>query len=115
MASLLKVILMIEHGEFVPSVNIDDPNAFIDFVGSPAYVCDRTTAWTPDPGGVRRAGVNSFGFSGTNAHVVLEQPPAQAAVEDGRAAYIFTVSAKTPDLLRRLIHATATRLSLIHI
>lgn len=111
MASLLKVILMIEHGEFVPSVNIDDPNAFIDFVGSPAYVCDRTTAWTPDPSGVRRAGVNSFGFSGTNAHVVLEQPPAQAAVEDGRAAYIFTVSAKTPDLLRRLIHATATRLA----
>ena len=111
MASLLKVILMLEHGEFVPSVNIDDPNGFIDFVGSPAYVCDRAAAWSDAPGGVRRAGVNSFGFSGTNAHVVLEQPPAQASTEDVRAAYIVTVSARTPELLRELLRATAGHLA----
>ncbi len=72
-ASLLKVILALGRRELPPSLHFERPNPHIGLAGSPFYVVDRRRPWEgPAP---LRAGVNSFGFGGTNAHVVVEEAP----------------------------------------
>ena len=71
-ASLIKVALALHHRELPASLGYDAPNPAIDFETSPFRVNDRLTAWTAP---VLRAGVNSLGVGGTNAHAVLEQAP----------------------------------------
>ncbi|MCY1073919.1 type I polyketide synthase [Archangium lansingense] len=74
-AGLLKTALSLEHGKLPPTLHFEKPNPEIDFANSPFYVNAKLSDWTaPAP---RRAGVSSFGLGGTNAHVVLEQPPAR--------------------------------------
>ena len=77
-ASLIKVALALHHRQIPPSLGYEAPNPAIDFETSPFRVNDRLADW-PAPGRPRRAGVNSLGVGGTNAHVVLEEaapPPA---------------------------------------
>ncbi|WP_018884643.1 condensation domain-containing protein [Paenibacillus massiliensis] len=74
MASLIKAVLALQERKLPPLLHFEQPNAHIDFAASPVYVNDRLRVWekaaTP-----RRCGVNSFGFGGTNVHVVLEEAP----------------------------------------
>ncbi|MCC6811463.1 MAG: amino acid adenylation domain-containing protein, partial [Deltaproteobacteria bacterium] len=75
LVGLIKTALILKHGEIPPSINYSEPNPYIDFASSPFFVNDRLRAWpasTP-----RIAGVSSFGIGGTNAHAILEEPPAQ--------------------------------------
>ncbi len=100
-AGLIKTVLALEHGEIPPSLHFEQPNPRIDFVSSPVYVNTALTAW---PGGQagdapRRAGVNSFGLGGTNAHVVLEEAPAPQPSVRTRPWQLLTLSARTPDAL----------------
>ncbi|MFN3846207.1 MAG: type I polyketide synthase, partial [Paracoccaceae bacterium] len=74
-ASLIKVALSLHHRELPPSLGYEAPNPSIDFETSPFRVNDRLTAWQ---GPMLRAGVNSLGVGGTNAHVVLEEAPVRA-------------------------------------
>ena len=78
-ASLIKVALSLHHRQLPPSLGYEAPNPAIDFDGSPFRVNDRLTEWQGD---VLRAGVNSLGVGGTNAHAVLQQAPVRAASED---------------------------------
>ena len=79
-AGLIKVALSLYHRQLPPSLGYEAPNPAIDFETSPFRVNDRLTDWAgPEP---LRAGVNSLGVGGTNAHAVLEQAPADAAAED---------------------------------
>ncbi len=75
---LIKTVLALENREIPPSLHFEAPNPRIDLASAPVYV---NTALTPWPAGnvPRRAGVNSFGLGGTNAHVVVEQAPPLAA------------------------------------
>ncbi|HEY0780855.1 MAG TPA: type I polyketide synthase, partial [Thermoanaerobaculia bacterium] len=77
-AGIIKAILAIENGEIPPSLNYERPNPSIDFESSPFFVNTELTPW---PEGPRIAGVSSFGFGGTNCHVVLTEAPAVAPVE----------------------------------
>jgi len=77
-ASLIKVALSLHHRQLPPSLGYDAPNPAIDFETSPFKVNDRLSDWTAP---VLRAGVNSLGVGGTNAHAVLEEAPARAASE----------------------------------
>ncbi len=72
-ASLIKATLAVERGVIPPSLHFERPNPQIDFASGPFYVPTVATPWPA--GGPRRAGVSSFGIGGTNAHVVLEEPP----------------------------------------
>jgi len=80
-ASLIKAALALHHRTLPPSLGYEAPNPAIDFERSPFRVNDRLTPWEGE--GPRRAGVNSLGVGGTNAHVVLEEAPAPAAAEAG--------------------------------
>ncbi|SEB49905.1 Acyl transferase domain-containing protein [Rhodobacter sp. 24-YEA-8] len=78
-ASLIKVALSLHHRELPPSLGYEAPNPSIDFETSPFRVNDRLTPWQAP---VLRAGVNSLGVGGTNAHAVLEEAPLRAASQD---------------------------------
>ena len=95
--SLIKTTLALEHGEIPPTLGYEKPNPAINFAASPFLVCDRLTPW-PATNGPRRAGVNSLGVGGTNAHAVLEQAPARqpaAARADGEGPHLLVLSAKS--------------------
>lgn len=78
--SLIKAVLAVKHGEMPPTLGFEKPNPAIDFAGSPFVVNDRLTPW-PASSAPRRAGVNSLGVGGTNAHAIIEQSPVSNAVE----------------------------------
>ena len=94
---LIKAVYSVREGIIPASLNFSDPNPRLDLDAGPFYVADRTAPWSQDPG-PRRAAVNSFGVGGTNAHLILEQPP---AVQTGatRPYQLLTFSARTPTAL----------------
>ena len=71
---LIKAALAVQRGEIPPNQHFDNPNPHIPFDELCLKVVDEVTRW-PATGQPRCAGVSSFGFGGTNAHVVLEQAP----------------------------------------
>ncbi|MFE3838036.1 type I polyketide synthase [Pseudogemmobacter sonorensis] len=77
-ASLIKVALSLHHRQLPPSLGYEAPNPAIDFETSPFRVNDRLTEWQAP---VLRAGVNSLGVGGTNAHAVLQEAPPRPAAE----------------------------------
>ena len=109
MAGLIKTALMLEHRTLVPSLHFTSPNPDIDFAASPFFINTQTTEW-PAGDGPRRAGVSSFGIGGTNAHVVLEEPPARAVAPHGRERELLVLSARSEDGLRRATTALARHL-----
>ncbi|GAB1360921.1 type I polyketide synthase [Rhodobacter sp.] len=78
-ASLIKVALSLHHRQLPPSLGYEAPNPSIDFETSPFRVNDRLTEWSAP---ILRAGVNSLGVGGTNAHAVLQEAPPRMASED---------------------------------
>jgi acyl transferase domain-containing protein/thioesterase domain-containing protein/acyl carrier protein len=92
-ASLVKTALALHHRQMPPSLNFEAPNPAIDFAGSPFTVNDRLTDWVSD--GPRRAGVNSLGVGGTNAHAVLEEAPARRSDESDWPFQPLIVSARS--------------------
>ena len=74
-ASVIKVLLSLKHKTIPPSLNFEKANEHINFDDSPFYVNTELTDWKTEDSAPLRAAVSSFGFSGTNAHVVLEEYP----------------------------------------
>src|SRR5579859_8010622 len=72
-ASLQKVLLAMKQKKLVPSLHFRQPNPHFDFAASPFYVNTAVQDWKSEGGIPRRAEVSSFGFSGTNAHLVIEE------------------------------------------
>jgi acyl transferase domain-containing protein len=97
---LIKTTLALRTGEIPPSLHFTRPNPQIDFVSSPFFVNATLARWAPPAGVPRRAGVSSFGIGGTNAHVVMEQPPAVApSPAPSRAEQLLVLSARTETAL----------------
>jgi len=95
---LIKASLALEHGELPPSLNCAEPHPAIDFPSTPFRVNTELTPWVAD--GPRRAGVSSFGIGGTNAHVILEQPPTAApAAPPPRSEQLLVLSARSKSAL----------------
>ncbi|KAA1188678.1 beta-ketoacyl synthase N-terminal-like domain-containing protein [Paenibacillus sp. B2(2019)] len=116
-ASLLKVIGALKHKTLPPSGGFQEPNPFIPFVQSAVYVNDRKVAWEVE-GTPRRAGINSYGYSGTNCHLIVEEAfsdngSKEVAVskttspekEQRLKMHIFTLSATNETSLIRLVNA----------
>ncbi|MEQ9332959.1 SDR family NAD(P)-dependent oxidoreductase, partial [Thalassobaculum sp.] len=99
-AGLIKAVQALRHGEIPPNRHFERLNPHIDLDGFPVLLPQAPTPW-PERDGTRIAAVSSFGFSGTNAHVVLEKAP--ATTETGAApdrAQLVLASGATPAAAR---------------
>ncbi|WP_457773876.1 type I polyketide synthase [Phycobium rhodophyticola] len=109
-ASLIKASLALNNKAMPPSLGFETPNPTIDFEHSPFVVNDRLTPWERR-GGPRRAGVNSLGVGGTNAHVVLEEAPERMASEESDWPFqMLVVSGRTKAALDANARALAAHL-----
>lgn len=97
-AGLLKTVLALKHKIIPASLNFRTPNPNINFADSPFYVNTTSQPWEAN-GTPRRAGINSFGVGGTNAHAVLQEAPVMEPSGDGRPWQLIALSAKTPTAL----------------
>ncbi|ORW51286.1 polyketide synthase [Mycobacterium paraense] len=80
-AGLIKVVLSLQHEMLPQSLHFEKPSPHIPWDSLPVRVVDKATPWQAN-GKPRRAGISSFGFTGTNAHVLIEEAPAQPATPD---------------------------------
>jgi acyl transferase domain-containing protein/thioesterase domain-containing protein len=108
-AGLLKAALSVQHGCVPASLHVREPNPLIAWDRIPVRVATRLTGLR-DRGRPRRAGVSSFGFSGTNVHLIVEQTPPVAAVEEVAGESVLPVSARTSAALREQVARWAEHL-----
>jgi acyl transferase domain-containing protein/acyl carrier protein/SAM-dependent methyltransferase len=105
--SLIKVCLSMKHGQVPPSINFKQENRHIDFANSPVYVNTELKPWPVNASGSRIAAISSFGFSGTNAHLVLEQYVEELEIEQGSSAgqqpALIVLSAKSEGQLKERV------------
>src|ERR1019366_9624434 len=76
-AGVIKMVLAMTHGVVPATLHVDAPSSHVDWPAGAVQLVTGAVPW-PDGGHRRRAGVSSFGISGTNAHLILEQPGPEA-------------------------------------
>ncbi|MFY1636914.1 ketoacyl-synthetase C-terminal extension domain-containing protein [Solwaraspora sp. WMMB335] len=101
MPSLVKVVLALAHRRLPPSLHLRTPSPRFDLAAAGFQVVSESQPWTGD--GPLLAGVNAFGFGGTNAHAILQQAPAAPAAPGP------TVMAAKPAGPRLLTVSTASK------
>jgi acyl transferase domain-containing protein/SAM-dependent methyltransferase/NAD(P)-dependent dehydrogenase (short-subunit alcohol dehydrogenase family)/acyl carrier protein len=101
-AGLIKAVLALQHATIPPNLHFHELNPHITLGGTRFEIATSPRRWTG--GTVRHAGVSSFGFGGTNAHVVLREASAVAAARVPtaveRRTHLLPISAQTPAALR---------------
>ncbi len=108
---VIKTVLAMRHRLLPPSINFERPNPAIDFATGPFYVNATLATWERTDG-PRRAAVSAFGIGGTNAHVILEEPPQQGRPSgDPRPAHLLRWSARTAPALDAMLSGHATYLN----
>ena len=102
-AAVLKAIMAIKHGELPPSLHFQKPNRKIPFEDSPVYVNDKLTKW--ESRSPRRCGISSFGLSGTNCHLILEEytGPERQEADKTATANILLLSAGSREAFMSLL------------
>ncbi|MEM9821981.1 MAG: beta-ketoacyl synthase N-terminal-like domain-containing protein, partial [Bacteroidota bacterium] len=103
LSGLAKVVLALQHAELFPAVNFKQANPFIDFEDSAVYINQTLKKWVPNNGTPLRAGISSFGLSGTNCHVVLEQAPMRKERTEvaQKGMWLLPITAKSKEALVR--------------
>jgi acyl transferase domain-containing protein/protein-L-isoaspartate O-methyltransferase len=102
-AGLIKVVLALQHKEIPPHLHLHQRSPFIPWDDIPVSIPTERASWQP-VNDRWIAGVSSFGFSGTNAHVIVEAAPQReaTAADVERPLHILTLSAKTEAALKEL-------------
>lgn len=95
---LIKTTMVLEHQCVPPMLHFNRPNPQLDLPESPFYVNTELRSW-PRGDTPLRAGVSSFGFGGTNAHVVLQEAPAEPKSSKRKTCHVLPLSAQSPDAL----------------
>jgi acyl transferase domain-containing protein len=110
-AGLLKVVVALRKGQIPPHLHLKNKSPYIDWDGLPIVVPTSLRPWVP-VNGKRIAGLSSFGFSGTNAHLVLEEAPdsmkPSAATE--RPIHLLALSGKSDKALQEPVQDVSLRL-----
>ena len=111
-AGLIKVALALKHREIPPSLHFEEPNPHIPFDRLPLRVNTALCPWPTQPDTALLAGVSSFGFGGTNAHVVMQAAPTldpgmhptqrENVNRDATSTYLLPLSARSAPALQSL-------------
>ncbi|TMM38896.1 MAG: acyltransferase domain-containing protein [Actinobacteria bacterium] len=107
-AGLIKTVLMLEHGELVPTLHYRAPNPLLKIETTPFRVCAQRRPWPAD--GARLAAISSFGVGGTNAHVIVAAAPRRTGPQPRPGARILALSSPSVDALARLRRSLAEHL-----
>jgi acyl transferase domain-containing protein len=108
---LIKAVLSVKSGVIPPSLHFKQPNPKLELERSPFYVVNKLSNY-PESLSPRRAGVSSFGVGGTNAHVIVEEPPCDVTLRQSRRkAQLFLLSARSERALGELAKSVARDVS----
>ena len=114
-AGVIKSVLAMRHGVLPRTLHVDEPTPEVDWASGAVELLTEAREW-PQAEGPRRVGVSSFGISGTNAHVILEQAPQAPEADepevsgDGAALVPWVVSARSEEALREQARRLADHL-----
>jgi len=112
-AGIIKVVLAMQNQLLPAHLNLKTVNPHLPLAGTPLQILTSPRPW-PQRATPRLAGISSFGFGGTNAHIVLSEPPAVAnkpPAERERPLHLLTLSARTPAAVQTLAAQFATHLA----
>ncbi|MFA1538214.1 type I polyketide synthase [Actinomadura monticuli] len=114
-ASVIKMVLAMRHGTLPATLHVDRPNPYVDWSAGEVELLTEPAGWKRGER-TRRAGVSSFGVSGTNAHLILEEPPEPAErAGDGGPVSVhpvpWAVSARSERALRAQAAALAAHVT----
>ncbi len=102
-AGIIKCILSLKEKKIPPSIHMHRPNPLINFIDSPLFINDKLIDWEKK-GESRVCSVSSFGISGTNCNIILEEAPFQRKKSTNAGEYeLLTISADDKDTLKKLV------------
>ncbi|AKF95948.1 aminotransferase class III-fold pyridoxal phosphate-dependent enzyme [Brevibacillus laterosporus] len=112
---LLKSILVLKYKQIPPLAHFQEPNREISFIESPVYINQDLMEWYKTEGYPRRCGISSFGLSGTNCHLVLEEAPhINKPIISKQKIEVLCLSAKTESALKQLVKRYHRFLQTVH-
>jgi 3-oxoacyl-(acyl-carrier-protein) synthase/NAD(P)-dependent dehydrogenase (short-subunit alcohol dehydrogenase family) len=107
-SGLIKLILSLKNKTIPATLFFQKPNRNINFIDSPVYVCDKNSSWESENIPLR-AGISSFGLSGTNCHLIIEESPLKPQKKtDTQQPQLLVISAMTLEGLKALIESYKT-------
>ncbi|MDB5228826.1 MAG: polyketide synthase [Bacteroidota bacterium] len=99
-AGLAKIILALKHNTIPANLHFNTPNTLVDWETAPVKVVNINTEWKGED---RHAGINSFGITGTNAHIIVSDPPSAKKMQDQpllrKDIYVLPLSARSEQAL----------------
>ncbi|MEX3629916.1 MAG: beta-ketoacyl synthase N-terminal-like domain-containing protein, partial [Burkholderia sp.] len=112
LVSLISLVLAMRHDTIPPTLHCDEPNDFIHWDASPFFVNRRPRAWPRCAGRARIGAVSAFGMSGTNAHVIVAEPPVRAPARAAAAPRrLLALSGRSEAALRARLAQLAAYLA----
>lgn len=99
---LAKLLLSLKHKKLVPNLNLKALNPALKLDKTPFFIPKKVEDWNATDGSTRKAGLSSFGFGGTNVHVVLEEYIANEEEVNSNDLHLLTLSAKSKNALENM-------------
>ncbi|MFE7517487.1 type I polyketide synthase, partial [Streptomyces sp. NPDC057540] len=102
---IIKMVMALRHGELPATLNVTKPSELVDWEAGGVEILTEPRPWPPTDSRTRRAGISSFGISGTNAHVILAEAPTEPLTPgreagDGDSGPLWVLSGRTEPALR---------------